>query len=45
MPVALVVQHPNYFGRLEDVDTLADWAADERRRADRLSEPVVARAC
>ena len=28
IPVALVVQHPNYFGRLEDVDTLADWAAE-----------------
>ena len=28
IPVALVVQHPNYFGRLEDVDALADWAAD-----------------
>jgi len=29
IPVALVVQHPNYFGRLEDVDTLADWAAEK----------------
>ncbi len=28
VPVALVVQHPNYFGRLEDVDALADWAAE-----------------
>jgi glycine dehydrogenase subunit 1 len=28
IPVALVVQHPNYFGRLEDVDALADWAAE-----------------
>jgi glycine dehydrogenase subunit 1 len=28
IPVALVVQHPNYFGRLEDVDTLADWASE-----------------
>jgi glycine dehydrogenase subunit 1 len=27
VPVALVVQQPNYFGRLEDVDALADWAA------------------
>jgi glycine cleavage system P protein (glycine dehydrogenase) subunit 1 len=27
VPAALVVQHPNYFGRLEDVDTLSDWAA------------------
>ncbi len=26
-PVALVVQHPNFFGQLEDVDALADWAA------------------
>ncbi|MFW6093047.1 MAG: aminomethyl-transferring glycine dehydrogenase subunit GcvPA [Pseudomonadota bacterium] len=24
--VALVLQHPNYFGALEDVDTLTDWA-------------------
>jgi glycine dehydrogenase subunit 1 len=23
---ALVVQHPNFFGRLEDVDALTDWA-------------------
>jgi glycine dehydrogenase subunit 1 len=29
IPVALVVQHPNYFGRLEDVDVLADWAAEK----------------
>ena len=29
IPVALVVQHPNYFGRLEDVDALADWAAEK----------------
>jgi len=28
LPAALVVQHPNYFGRLEDVDALADWAAE-----------------
>jgi len=28
VPAALVVQHPNYFGRLEDVDALSDWAAD-----------------
>ena len=28
VPAALVVQHPNYFGRLEDVDALADWAAE-----------------
>jgi len=28
IPVALVVQHPNYFGRLEDVDALADWASE-----------------
>jgi glycine dehydrogenase subunit 1 len=26
-PVALVVQHPNFFGQLEDVDRLTDWAA------------------
>ena len=29
IPVALVVQHPNYFGRLEDVDALADWASEK----------------
>jgi len=28
VPAALVVQHPNYFGRLEDVDALTDWAAE-----------------
>ena len=27
IPAALVVQEPNYFGLLEDVDALADWAA------------------
>ncbi len=42
VPVALVVQHPNYFGRLEDVDALADWAAEHKRCVDRLSESVVA---
>jgi glycine dehydrogenase subunit 1 len=26
-PAALVVQEPNFFGLLEDVDALADWAA------------------
>jgi glycine dehydrogenase subunit 1 len=26
-PAALVVQQPNFFGLLEDVDALADWAA------------------
>jgi glycine dehydrogenase subunit 1 len=26
-PVAIVVQHPNFFGALEDVDRLADWGA------------------
>ncbi len=26
--VALVVQQPNFFGLLEDVDTLADWATE-----------------
>ena len=26
-PLALIVQHPNVFGRLEDVDRLADWAS------------------
>ncbi len=26
-PIALIVQHPNLFGRLEEVDRLADWAA------------------
>jgi glycine cleavage system P protein (glycine dehydrogenase) subunit 1 len=28
IPAVLVVQHPNYFGRLEDVDALTDWAAE-----------------
>ena len=27
-PVALVVQQPNFFGVLEDVDAIADWAAE-----------------
>jgi glycine dehydrogenase subunit 1 len=27
-PAALVVQEPNYFGLLEEVDALTDWAAD-----------------
>jgi glycine dehydrogenase subunit 1 len=28
-PVALVLQQPNFFGLLEDVDALADWAHSE----------------
>lgn len=27
-PLALIVQQPNVFGRLEDVDRLADWASE-----------------
>ncbi len=27
LPAALVIPQPNYFGRLEDVDALTDWAA------------------
>ncbi len=27
-PVAVVIQQPNFFGRLEAVDTLTDWAHD-----------------
>jgi glycine dehydrogenase subunit 1 len=26
-PAALVVQHPNFFGAMEEVDRIADWAA------------------
>ncbi len=28
-PVALVIQQPNFFGSLEDVDTLTDWAESQ----------------
>ena len=30
---ALVIQQPNFFGMLEDVDALTDWAHAQRRAA------------
>ncbi len=39
-PVALVVQHPNFFGCLEDVDALADWAAERNCLLIAVANPL-----
>jgi glycine dehydrogenase subunit 1 len=39
-PVALVVQHPNFFGGLEDVDRLADWAATQGTLVIAVANPL-----
>jgi glycine dehydrogenase subunit 1 len=39
-PVALVVQHPNFFGALEDVDQLADWAAAQGTLLIAVANPL-----
>ena len=41
---ALVVPQPNYFGVLEHVDELTDWAHATRCAGDRRGQPGVARA-
>ena len=35
---AVVIQQPNFFGVLEDVDAIADWAHAQRRTGDRRRE-------
>ena len=39
-PAALVIQQPNFFGNLEDVDTLSDWAAEHGVFAIAVVNPV-----
>ena len=41
---AIVIQQPNFFGVLEDVDAITDWAHAQRRHGHRLGESDLARA-
>jgi glycine dehydrogenase subunit 1 len=39
-PVAVAVQHPNFFGNLEDVDALTDWAAEHGALLIAIANPL-----